>query len=53
MDVYGKAMAIIHKPHIYRDTYHIWPWVKTYGAIFGWMNIHLPSILMFTRVPRF
>ena len=31
----------------------IWPWVKTYDAIFGWMNIHLPSILMFTRVPRF
>ena len=31
----------------------IWPWVKTYVAIFGWMNIHLPSILMFTRVPRF
>ena len=26
-----------------------WPWVKTYGAIFGWMNIHLPSILMFTN----
>ena len=26
-----------------------WPWVKTYGTIFGWMNIHLPSILMFTR----
>ena len=25
------------------------PWVKTYGTIFGWMNIHLPSILMFTR----
>ena len=20
--------------------YNIWPWVKTYGAIFGWMNIH-------------
>ena len=26
-----------------------WPWVKTYDAIFGWMNIYLPSILMFTR----
>ena len=30
-----------------------WPWVKTYGAIFGWMNIHLPSILMFTRCQGF
>ena len=30
-----------------------WLWVKTYGAIFGWMNIHLPSVLMFTRVPQF
>ena len=38
-----------HKP----DDIIIWPWVKTYGAIFGWMNIHLPSILLFTRVPRF
>ena len=27
----------------------IWPWVKTYSTIFGWMNIHLPAILMFTR----
>ena len=26
----------------------IWVWVKTYGTIFGWMNLHLPSILMFT-----
>ena len=26
-----------------------WPWVKTYGTIFGWMNIHLPATLMFTR----
>ena len=31
----------------------IWPWVKTYDAIFGWMNIHLPSILMFTRCQGF
>ena len=31
----------------------IWPWVKTYGTVFGWMNIHLPSSLLFTRVPRF
>ena len=31
----------------------IWKCVKTYDAIFGWMNIHLPSILMFTRVPWF
>ena len=29
------------------------PWVKTYVTIFGGMNIHLPSILMFTRVPGF
>ena len=34
---------------------HLWIWVcvKTYGTIFGWMNIHLPSILMFTRGTRF
>ena len=31
----------------------IWPWVKTYDAIFGWMNIHLPSILTFTRCQGF
>ena len=28
---------------------HIWPWIKTYDTIFGWMNIHLPAVLMFTR----
>ena len=27
-----------------------WPWGTTYGSILGWMNIHLPPILMFTRV---
>ena len=27
----------------------VWPWGKTYGSILGWMNIHLPPILMFTR----
>ena len=27
----------------------IWPWGITYGSIFGWMNIHLPPILMVTR----
>ena len=31
----------------------IWPWVKTYCTIFWWMNIHLPSILMFARIPWF
>ena len=28
---------------------NIWPWVKTYGTIFKWMNIYLPAIFMFTR----
>ena len=30
---------------------HIWqgPWGRTYGSILGWMNIHLPPLLMFTR----
>ena len=32
---------------------NVWQWVKTYDAIFGWMNIHLPSILMFTRCQGF
>ena len=41
------------KTYIYIYIILIRPWVKTYGAIFGWMNIHLPSILMFTRVPWF
>ena len=27
----------------------IWTWGVTYGSILGWMNIHLPPILMFTR----
>ena len=27
----------------------IWPWGITYGSILGWMNIHLPAILMSTR----
>ena len=27
----------------------IWPWGISYGPILGWMNIHLPPILMFTR----
>ena len=36
-----------------RDLQYIWPWVKTYGTIFGWMNIHLPAILMFTRGTEF
>ena len=27
-----------------------WPWGRTYGdPILGWMNIHLPPILMFSR----
>ena len=42
--------------HPSRHLVIMWPWVKTYGAIFGRINIHLPSIssiLMFTRVPRF
>ena len=26
-----------------------WPWERTYGSFFGWMNIDLPPILMFTR----
>ena len=26
-----------------------WPWGIIYGCILGWMNIHLPPILMFTR----
>ena len=26
-----------------------WPWGITNGSILGWMNIHLPPILMFTR----
>ena len=28
---------------------YTWPWGITYGSILGWMNIHLPPILMFTR----
>ena len=39
--------------HKWIDHTYIWPWVKTYGTIFGWMNIHLPTILMFTRGTRF
>ena len=27
----------------------IWPSGRTYGSILGWMNIHLPPILMFTK----
>ena len=38
---------------VFFSRYRIWPWVKTYDAIFGWMNIHLPSILMFTRCQGF
>ena len=26
-----------------------WSWGITYGSILGWMNIHLPPLLMFTR----
>ena len=26
-----------------------WPWGITYGSMLGWMNIHLPPTLMFTR----
>ena len=29
----------------FRKMGHIWPWVKTYGTIFGWVNIHLPAII--------
>ena len=29
-----------------------WPWGITYGSILGWMSIHLPPILMFTRGTR-
>ena len=25
-----------------------WPWSITYSSILGWMNIHVPHILMFT-----
>ena len=45
----GVSFPMEKKTHGMLD---IWPWVKTYDAIFEWMNIHLPSILMFTRVPR-
>ena len=31
----------------------IWVWVNTYRYIFSGMNIHLPTILMFTRGTRF
>ena len=31
------------------DPKNIWPWGITYGSISGWMNIHLPPILTFTR----
>ena len=27
----------------------LWPWGISHGSILGWMNIHLPAILMFTR----
>ena len=32
---------------------HKWPWGITYGSIVGWMNIHLPPILMFTGLQGF
>ena len=35
-------------PKLTRINY-TWPWGITYGSILGWMNIHLPPILMFTR----
>ena len=49
----GKKNLVFVHTHYQNKEYLIWPWVKTYGAIFGWMNIYLPSILMFTRVPWF
>ena len=47
---YGKIKFMFQSPPT-RPTWWIstWPWVKTYNAIFGWMNIHVPSILMFTH----
>ena len=35
------------------STNHMWVWINTYRYIFSGMNIHLPAILGFTRVPRF
>ena len=31
----------------------IWPWHNLWRAILGWMNIHMPAILMFIRVQSF
>ena len=44
-------LTLKHLP--WSKTRHIGVCVKTYDAIFGWMNIHLPAILMFTRGTRF
>ena len=36
----------------FHELVSIWPWGITYGFILGWVNIHLPPMLMFTRGNR-
>ena len=38
----GHAACVASGSHSDAETWQsqIWPWVKTYDAIFGWMNIH-------------